>query len=109
MRYLSVSIQTKTRVYNKEWIDAIELDGMALVLQASAQAALTRTESRGVHNRSDYPEANNDKWLKEIIVRQVNGKMALKTRPVTVTKMKLPRGKFGFEEGIVKAVKELGE
>jgi hypothetical protein len=26
-----------------------------------------------------------------------------------VTKMKLPRGKFGFEEGIVKAVKELGE
>ena len=104
-----VSIQTKTRVYNKEWIDAIELDGMALVLQASAQAALMRTESRGVHNRSDYPEANNNKWLKEIIVRQVNGKMALKTRPVTVTKMKLPRGKFGFEEGIVKAVKELGE
>lgn len=104
-----VSIQTKTRVYNKEWIDAIELDGMALVLQASAQAALMRTESRGVHNRSDYPEANNNKWLKEIIVRQVNGKMALKTRPVTVTKMKLPRGKFGFEEGIVRAVKELGE
>jgi len=104
-----VSIQTGTRVYNKEWIDAIELESMILVLQASARAALMRTESRGVHNRSDYPKANNDKWLKEIIVREANGRMVLRTRPVAVTKTKLPRGKFGFEEGIIKAVKELGE
>lgn len=104
-----VSIQTGTRVYNKEWIDAIELESMVLVLQASARAALMRTESRGVHNRSDYPKANNDKWLKEIIVREANGRMVLRTRPVAVTKTKLPRGKFGFEEGIIKAVKELGE
>ena len=104
-----VSIRTETRVYNKEWIDAIELESMVLVLQASARAALMRTESRGVHNRSDHSYADNDKWLKEIIVRQANGKMVLKTRPVTVTKTKLPRGKFSFEEGIIKAVKELGE
>ena len=104
-----VSIQTGTRVYNKEWIDAIELESMVLVLQASARAALMRTESRGVHNRSDYPKANNDKWLKEIIVRKANGRMVLRTRPVTVTKTRLPRGKFGFEEGIIKAVKELRE
>ena len=104
-----VSIQTETRVYNKEWIDAIELESLVLVLQASARAALMRTESRGVHNKSDHPKANNDKWLKEIIVMEANGKMVLRTRPVTVTKTRLPRGKFGFEEGIIKAVKELGE
>jgi hypothetical protein len=68
-----------------------------------------RTESRGVHNRSDYPNANHDKWLKEIVIREANGKMILRTRPVTVTKTKLPKGKFSFEEGITKAVKELGE
>jgi succinate dehydrogenase/fumarate reductase flavoprotein subunit len=104
-----VSIQTETRVYNKEWIDAMEIESLVLVLQASARAALMRTESRGVHNRSDYPNANHDKWLKEIVIREANGKMILRTRPVTVTKTKLPKGKFSFEEGITKAVKELGE
>ena len=104
-----LSIQTETRVYNKEWIDAMEIESLVLVLQASARAALMRTESRGVHNRSDYPNANHDKWLKEIVIREANGKMILRTRPVTVTKTKLPKGKFSFEEGITKAVKELGE
>ena len=103
-----VSIETETRVYNKEWIDAIEIESMALILEASARSALLRTESRGVHNRSDYPKTDNDKWLKEITVKQVNGKMALKTGPVTITKSRPPRGKYGFEEGILRAVKALG-
>jgi len=102
-----VSIQAETRVYNKEWIDTIEAESMVLVLEASARSALMRTESRGVHNRSDYPKADNDKWLKEIFVREANGTMTLKTRPVTITKTRLPKGKLGFEEGIIRAVKEL--
>jgi succinate dehydrogenase/fumarate reductase flavoprotein subunit len=104
-----VSIQTQTRTYNKEWIDALEVEAMAQVLLASARSALFRTESRGVHNRSDYPVTDNGRWLREIVVRQVNGKASLSTRPVTITKLKPPRVKFNFEEGIIRAVKELGE
>ena len=104
-----LSIQTQTRIYNKEWIDAIQAQNLITVLEASAKSALMRRESRGVHYRSDYPKTDNNSWLKEIIVKQVNGEPSLGTRPVTVTKFKLPRGKFGFEEGIVRAVKELGE
>ena len=104
-----ISIQTQTRIYNKEWIDAIETEGMAQVLLASARSALFRTESRGVHNRSDCPQTDNGRWLREIVVRQVNEKMSLSTRPITITKLKPPRGRFTFEEGIVRAVKELGE
>jgi succinate dehydrogenase/fumarate reductase flavoprotein subunit len=104
-----ISIKTQARTYNKEWIDAIEVESMTQVLLASARSALLRTESRGVHNRSDFPQTDNRRWLREIVVRQVNGKMSLTTRPITVTKLKPPRVRFGFEEGLVSAVKELGE
>jgi succinate dehydrogenase/fumarate reductase flavoprotein subunit len=104
-----LSIQTVPRTYNKEWIDAIEIEQTAQVLLASARSALFRTESRGVHNRSDYPLTNNNTWLREIITKNVKGKFTLTTRPVIVTKLKPPKGKFSFEEGIIRAVKELGE
>jgi succinate dehydrogenase/fumarate reductase flavoprotein subunit len=104
-----LSIKTPARAYNKEWMDAIEIESIAQVLIASARSALFRTESRGVHNRSDYPLTNNDRWLREIITRKVKGKLTLTTRPITITRLRPPRGKFGFEEGIMRAVKELGE
>jgi len=104
-----LSVQTQALVYNKEWIDTIEIQSTLEVLLASAKSALLRTESRGVHNRSDFPQTDNRHWLREIVVRQVNGKMSLTTRPVTITKLKPPRVMFGFEEGIIRAVKELGE
>jgi succinate dehydrogenase/fumarate reductase flavoprotein subunit len=104
-----LSIETTARAYNKEWIDALEIESTVQVLLASARSALYRTESRGVHNRSDYPLGNNNTWLREIVTKSVKGKLSLSTRPVTVTKLKPPKSKFSFEEGIIRAVKELGE
>jgi succinate dehydrogenase/fumarate reductase flavoprotein subunit len=105
----NLSIQTTARTYNKEWIDAIEIESTAQTLLASARSALFRTESRGVHNRSDYPSTNNVLWLREIVTKNVHGKLTLATRPITITKLKPPKGKFGFEEGILRAVRMLGE
>jgi succinate dehydrogenase/fumarate reductase flavoprotein subunit len=104
-----LSLQTATRVYNKEWLDAIEIEAIVQVLLVSARSALYRTESRGVHNRTDHPLTNNNTWLREIITRNVKGKLTLTTRPITITKLKPPKGRFSFEEGIIRAVKELGE
>ena len=104
-----LSIETSARAYNKEWMDAIEIASTAEVLLASARSALYRTESRGVHNRSDYPLTNNNTWLREIVSRKDKGKLILSTRPVTITKLRPPKGRFSFEEGIIRAVQELGE
>jgi len=104
-----LSIETTARAYNKEWIDTIEVESTVQVLLASARSALYRTESRGVHNRSDYPLTNNNTWLREIVTRAFKGKLTLSTRPLTITKLKPPKGKFSFEDGIIRAVKELGE
>ena len=91
---------TVSRIYNKEWLDIIELSNMILLLEMAARSALARTESRGVHFREDYPETDNDNWMKESIVRKVNGGFELSKRPTTVTSMVPPTGKKLYLEFI---------
>jgi succinate dehydrogenase/fumarate reductase flavoprotein subunit len=79
-------------VYNKGWLEALEVENMVTVLTVSARAALERTESRGVHYREDAPDTDNDRWLRQLVLRQVDGELALRTRPVTVTSITPPAG-----------------
>ena len=102
-----LTVETQALAYNKEWIDAIEIQNTLPILLASAKSALLRTESRGVHNRSDFPQTDNKRWLREIVIRQRNGRMSVTTRPITITKLKPPRIVCSFEEGIIRAVKGL--
>ena len=88
----ALSTSSKSRRYNKEWIEALELENVVQVLEISARSSLMRTESRGVHYRSDYPYTDNDNWLNEIVVKKVDGKMDITIRPIIVTKISPPRG-----------------
>jgi succinate dehydrogenase/fumarate reductase flavoprotein subunit len=83
---------SKSRTYNKEWIDALELENMVQLLEIAAQSALVRTESRGVHYREDYPHTDNDNWLQESIVKRVSDGFRVITRPIIVTTTTPPRG-----------------
>ena len=47
-------------------IDGWELQNMLTVSLMMAQAALARTESRGVHLRTDYPKLDNPNWRKHL-------------------------------------------
>ncbi len=83
---------SKTRTYNKEWIDALELQNMVQLLEMSARSALLRTESRGVHYREDCPNTDNDQWLRESIVKRTADGFEVTRGPVTVTTMTPPKG-----------------
>jgi succinate dehydrogenase / fumarate reductase flavoprotein subunit len=82
---------SKSRRYNKEWMDALELANLTHLLETAALSALARTESRGVHYREDHPYTDNDQWLRESVAR-LNGGIQISSRPITVTSVTPPKG-----------------
>jgi succinate dehydrogenase/fumarate reductase flavoprotein subunit len=62
----------------------LELQNMLLVSEMVCRAALLRTESRGSHYRSDYPEEDNNDWLKNIVLHKGESGMRLEAVPVSL-------------------------
>ena len=55
-------------------MEALELQNLFEVAEATAIAAAERTESRGAHSRNDYPERDDENWCATrcIIQKQSN-------------------------------------
>ena len=66
----------------KDLIRLLEFQNMRCNAKMVCRAALERTESRGSHFRSDYPEENNHVWIKNIVLKKSNRGLDLKTVPV---------------------------
>ncbi|MCH2037270.1 MAG: succinate dehydrogenase flavoprotein subunit [Rickettsiales bacterium] len=60
-------IRDQSRIWNSELSEAIELENLLVQAIATAQSALFRTESRGAHYRHDYPDRNDQNWLKHTL------------------------------------------
>lgn len=66
-----------------ELVHYYQARGMALSAEAMYRAGLMRTESRGSHWREDYPDRDDQNWLKRITIKaDEEGKMVLSTEPV---------------------------
>ncbi len=72
--------------YNLQLLTAVELENMLLVGEMIARSALLRTESRGAHYRSDYPE-EDPRWIKNIVVSRAGDGMLLRTAEPVITKL----------------------
>ncbi len=59
-------IDDRGTVFNQDVLGAIELGYMVDCAEATVLAALERKESRGAQYRTDYPERNDEEWLKHI-------------------------------------------
>jgi succinate dehydrogenase / fumarate reductase flavoprotein subunit len=60
-------IKDKSQCFNTARIEALELDNLMATAVATAHSANVRTESRGAHARYDYPERDDQNWLKHTI------------------------------------------
>ena len=61
---------------------ALEHRNLLDVAEVIIRAAALRTESRGSHYRSDYPDRNDAEWLTRIFITQTNGALGLEKRPI---------------------------
>jgi succinate dehydrogenase / fumarate reductase flavoprotein subunit len=86
-------VKSRSRPYNYEWIEALQVENLLTCTEVGVRAALMRKESRGFHIRSDYPEVDHDNFLVKIEAHDSNGKMKITTRKPTVTKLEPPVGK----------------
>ena len=66
-----------------------EVKSMTLCAELTFRAALMRTESRGFHFREDYPERDDNNWLKWIILKQDSNKVRLSTQPLPIDNYKI--------------------
>ena len=62
----SCYIDDRGSVFNQDVLGAIELGYMLDNAECTCLAALERKESRGAQYRTDFPERNDDEWLKHI-------------------------------------------
>ena len=68
-RFANVNVEDKSRVFNTEWLLAIELGYQLEVAQAMAVSALHRRESRGAHQRLDgFTQRDDVNYLKHTLV-----------------------------------------
>lgn len=85
-QYKHIQISDKGMRYNTELMNAWELSNLLDLAEATTFAALARTESRGAHAREDYPNRDDENWLKHsLVTMHENGKLQLTYKPVVIT------------------------
>ena len=86
-RFRHILIEDDSRTFNTELTSALELAYMLEVAAAIVQCGLNRTESRGAHQRTDYPSRDDDNFLAHsLIYRNEDGTSRIEYLPVTITR-----------------------
>jgi succinate dehydrogenase / fumarate reductase flavoprotein subunit len=88
-------IDDRGTVFNQDVLGAIELGYLLDVAECTVVAALERKESRGAQFRTDFPERNDDEWLKHITTSQNGDETPLVDySPVTITQWQPEERKY---------------
>ena len=86
-RFRDIRLDDRGHLFNTELISALELSCMLEVAETMAQCAMERTESRGAHQRTDYPARDDEKFLAHSLVyRAADGRPRVEYAPVTITR-----------------------
>jgi succinate dehydrogenase / fumarate reductase flavoprotein subunit len=77
-----VGIQDKSLIWNTDLVEALELDNLLGQASVAITAAGNRHESRGGHAREDYPDRDDENWMKHTLTWLIDDKITIDYRPV---------------------------
>jgi succinate dehydrogenase / fumarate reductase flavoprotein subunit len=81
-RYQQVRVQDKSRAFNTDLLELIELRNLLDLSLLTAASALNRQESRGAHSREDFTERDDDTWLKHTLAYLDGDTVRIEYKPV---------------------------
>ncbi len=84
-RWENIPVVDKSKVFNTNFIELLELKNMLDLAKAVAFAALHRRESRGGHSREDYPNRDDENFLKHSLVKMEGDRLVIEYIPVRIT------------------------
>lgn len=85
-RFENVTIEDRGKVFNTDLMNAWELGNLLELAEVTTVCALNRTESRGGHARDDYPQRDDENWLKHTLAWKTEQGIKLSSKPVVITK-----------------------
>ncbi len=85
-RYSTVPVDNKGRVFNTDLIFALELGFMLDCAEAVTVSAIERKDSRGAQSRTDYPDRDDENWMKHVVVTKGEAGPEVSYLPVSITK-----------------------
>jgi succinate dehydrogenase / fumarate reductase flavoprotein subunit len=78
-----VAVSDRSLIWNTDLVETIELENLMLNATATIRSAVNRLESRGAHAREDYPDRDDNNWMKHTLAWvDDNGQVEFEYRPV---------------------------
>jgi len=84
--YKDCYVGDKSKSYNMAFINYVEIGNLLKIARTVAMGALARRESRGAHSRSDYPQRDDQNFLKHTLIYKEGDQYKLDYLPVSITR-----------------------